>query len=50
MKRSPYVFVALMLIEKARLAYGYPGKLVLADIVRLKNAIKQARSAARRGI
>jgi hypothetical protein len=50
MKRSRYGSFALVLIEKARLVYEYPGKLVLGDIVRLKKVIKQARSATTRGI
>ena len=50
MKRSRYVSVALLLLEEARRVYEYPGNLVLRDIARLQKTIKQARSAATRGI
>ena len=48
MKRSR-MSVARMLLRKARSAYEYPGQLVLADIARLKKAIKRAYFAAMRG-
>ncbi len=48
MKRSRTDSVALVLLEKVRFAYEYPGHLVLADIARLKKAIKRAYYAATR--
>lgn len=48
--RSHPVSVALVLLGKVRLAYEYPGRLVLADIARLKKTVKRAYSAATRGV
>jgi hypothetical protein len=48
--RSRSDSVASELLAKVRLAYEYPGHLVLADIARLKTAIKRAYYAAMRGI
>ena len=48
MKRSRIISVALVLLIKGRSVYEYPGNLVLADIARLKKAIK--RFAAMRGV
>jgi len=42
--------VALALLGKARFAYEYPGRLVLADFARLKKAIRRAYYAAMRGV
>jgi hypothetical protein len=50
MKRSRSDAVALVLLRKVRFAYEYPGQLVLADIARLKKAIKRAYYAAMRGV
>ena len=50
MKQSRSNSVALVLLRKIRFAYEYPGQLVLADIARLKTAIKRAYYAAMRGI
>jgi hypothetical protein len=50
MKRSHSDSVALILLEIARLAFEYPGHLVLTDIARLKKAIKRAYCAAMRGV
>ena len=50
MKRSRPVSVAVVLLRKLRLAYEYPGRLVLADFARLKKTIKRAYYAAMRGV
>jgi hypothetical protein len=50
MKRSRTISVAMRLLKKSRSAYEYPGQLVLADIERLKKAIKRAYFAAMRGV
>ena len=50
MKRSHSDSVALILLEIARLAFEYPGHLVLTDFARLKKAIKRAYHGAVRGI
>ncbi len=46
MKRSHPVSFASVLLAKIRLVYEYPGRLVLADIARLKKTIKRAYSDA----
>lgn len=48
MKRSHTISVARLLLKKGRSAYEYPGQIVLADIARLKKAIKRAYFAAMR--
>jgi len=50
MKRSRTDSVALVLLGKVRLAYEYPGQLVLADFARLRKSIKRAYYAAMRGV
>ena len=50
MKRSHSDSVALILVDIARLAFEYPGHLVLTDFARLKKAIKRAYYGAIRGV
>ena len=50
MKRLRTDSFALVLLRKCRSAYEYPGQLVLADIARLKKAIRRAYFAAMRGV
>ena len=50
MKRSHFDSVALIILENARLAFEYPGNLVLTDFARLKKAIKRAYYGAIRGV
>ena len=50
MKRSHFDSVALIILENARLAFEYPGHLVLTDFARLKKAIKRAYCDAMRGV
>ena len=50
MKRSHSDSVALIILEMARLAFEYPGHLVLTNIGRVKKAIKRAYDGAIRGV